>query len=145
MSFVAVLTYRARADALQAQLSWVDVDAQAVGWTMDVPFSPNLGVFPEFDLLLIGHEHEGEDVLDVYRLGERTEPGSRERDLVTLGLLAATAALARCESRGAHYRRDFPETAAGARRRLSLRTDPTGLDPRLLPAAAGATAARGLK
>lgn len=37
-----------------------------------------------------------------------------ERNLLTLGALVARAALARRESRGAHYRRDFPEHARSA-------------------------------
>lgn len=82
---------------------------------------------------LVRTEHGLQTALrELRRLGECSEAGSQERDLVTLGLLAGTAALARRESRGAHYRRDFPESAEG-RRRLTLGTDPTGLEPRLLP------------
>ncbi len=71
---------------------------------------------------------------ELRRLAVSTRAGDRARDLVTLGLLTATAALARSESRGAHFRRDHPTTGAGWQRRLRLVTDPSGLAPRLLPA-----------
>lgn len=37
-----------------------------------------------------------------------------DRNLLTIGALVARSALARQESRGAHYRSDFPGTAARA-------------------------------
>ena len=43
------------------------------------------------------------------------------RSVVTCGRLAATAALLREESRGAHYRRDFPEPREAWRRHLVFR------------------------
>lgn len=43
------------------------------------------------------------------------------RSIVTCGRLAATAALLREESRGAHYRRDFPEPREAWRRHLVFR------------------------
>lgn len=53
------------------------------------------------------------------------EPPSRESqelaDLVTCGRLVTEAALAREESRGAHYRRDFPEPREEWRRHLAWR------------------------
>ena len=45
------------------------------------------------------------------------------RDLVTVASLIATAALARTESRGAHYREDHPGTDPAWRRRIVLSQD----------------------
>ena len=44
-------------------------------------------------------------------LADRLEPGASEaRNMVDAGRLIARAALARTESRGAHYRSDYPAT-----------------------------------
>ena len=44
-------------------------------------------------------------------LAGRLEPGASEaRNMVDAGRLIAQAALARTESRGAHYRSDYPAT-----------------------------------
>ena len=51
----------------------------------------------------------------------QTPPGAQElRSLVTAGRLIARAALARCESRGAHFRLDFAKPDAAWRGRLVL-------------------------
>lgn len=47
-------------------------------------------------------------------------------NLVTLGHLALTAALARTESRGAHFRTDYPEPDPAWARHTALRLDATG-------------------
>jgi L-aspartate oxidase len=47
-------------------------------------------------------------------------------NLVTIARLMLEAALARTESRGAHFRKDFPETDEAWRRHLILRADDTG-------------------
>ena len=46
-------------------------------------------------------------------------PGE-DRDLLQVARLVVAAALAREESRGAHYRSDFPLTSAGAARHTVL-------------------------
>lgn len=47
-------------------------------------------------------------------------------NLVTLGRLVLTAALARTESRGAHFRKDYPETNPEWERHITLRLDAGG-------------------
>lgn len=78
------------------------------------------------------------------RLHERLPPGASEaRSLLTGAWLIATAALARRESRGAHFRSDFPAEDAAQCRRLALlpRVDERALAARFVPAAAGAPGA----
>ena len=53
---------------------------------------------------------------------ERTRDEHELRSFITCGRLAASAALLREESRGAHYRRDFPEPREAWRRHLVFRT-----------------------
>ena len=52
---------------------------------------------------------------------ERTREDHELRSFITCGRLAASAALLREESRGAHYRRDFPEPRETWRRHLVFR------------------------
>ena len=58
--------------------------------------------------------------------GALPDPRTREEhevaSLLTCGRLITEAALLREESRGAHYRRDFPEQRPEWRRRLVFRT-----------------------
>jgi aspartate oxidase len=61
-------------------------------------------------------------------LAERVLNGP-SRSLVTVARLVATAALARTESRGAHFRSDYPVTDPAWRRRILL--SPDGADIRL--------------
>ncbi len=61
-------------------------------------------------------------------LAEQRLPGP-SRSLVTVARLVATAALARTESRGAHFRSDHPATDPAWRRRILL--SPNGPDIRL--------------
>ncbi|MCI0890576.1 MAG: L-aspartate oxidase, partial [Chloroflexi bacterium] len=50
-------------------------------------------------------------------------PAHELANLITCGRLTATAALMREESRGAHYRSDFPEPRDSWQRHLVFRTD----------------------
>jgi L-aspartate oxidase len=57
------------------------------------------------------------------RLDHWQAPGASVHDLETANLLAlarvmVAAALARCESRGAHFREDFPQTSPGLQHSL---------------------------
>jgi L-aspartate oxidase len=56
---------------------------------------------------------------------EDTEP-TEAANLLLAGRLVARAALARRESRGGHYRSDFPQTDPAWRRRLALTLEPGG-------------------
>ncbi|WP_460569831.1 L-aspartate oxidase [Humibacter soli] len=78
----------------------------------------------------VGVERDGEGLeAAVERLEELaarssaplTVPQHEDRNLLTLGTLIARAALAREESRGAHYRSDFPDTAEVAEHSLVIR------------------------
>jgi len=74
------------------------------------------------------------------RLPETVDRSTHElRTLVTCARLASEAALLREESRGAHYRTDFPEPREEWRRHIVFRADATPLVPSY---AAGAGAAR---
>ncbi|MBW7906070.1 MAG: L-aspartate oxidase [Phycisphaerae bacterium] len=56
-------------------------------------------------------------------------PGAWEvQNLLTVALAITTAALARRESRGAHFRTDFPQTDLAGPRHIDLRLGPGGLD-----------------
>jgi L-aspartate oxidase len=55
---------------------------------------------------------------------------------VLCGRLAAEAALAREESRGAHYRADFPQPREAWRRHLVFRADAAGVATAVAPDAA---------
>jgi L-aspartate oxidase len=52
-----------------------------------------------------------------------TRAGVELANMLLVGWQMARAALAREESRGAHYRLDFPETSDTWRRRLSVRLE----------------------
>ncbi|MFP4250734.1 MAG: L-aspartate oxidase [Armatimonadota bacterium] len=84
-----------------------------------------------------GMERHGEDLTEAREQAESwagqisTVPSaSREEieaaNMVTVARLALQAALARTESRGAHYRRDVPETDDAWRRHITMRPDETG-------------------
>jgi L-aspartate oxidase len=51
---------------------------------------------------------------------ERETPSPALRNLATTALLIAAAAYARCESRGAQFRRDFPATDPAQAQRTML-------------------------
>lgn len=79
----------------------------------------------------LGLERDGDEMAEFAReLGDARPADDEARSLLPLARLTAAAALARTESRGAHYRRDFPETDAEQRlRRVVVR--PVGVDPEL--------------
>jgi L-aspartate oxidase len=72
----------------------------------------------------VGLVRTGRGLRDALARLERLAAESRDagptRDLVTVASLIATAALARTESRGAHYREDHPRTDSAWRRRIVL-------------------------
>jgi L-aspartate oxidase len=68
---------------------------------------------------LAAAEHEIGAWLAAYR-PRTTRPAVELANMLLVGWLMARSALAREESRGAHYRSDFPESRPGWRRRLSL-------------------------
>ncbi len=87
--------------------------------------------------LCAGMERTGEDLQEAlaevedWARGVATVPSASRQEaetanMVTIARLALEAALARTESRGAHYRRDFPEPDEAWRRHLTFRLDPTG-------------------
>jgi L-aspartate oxidase len=63
---------------------------------------------------------------DLERLASQAGPGGEGADLVTVGRLVVAAALERRESRGAHFRRDYPSAEPHWRRRLIGRLDAAG-------------------
>jgi L-aspartate oxidase len=78
-----------------------------------------------------------EALLGIEALSAALAPGAAEtRSLVTAARLVATAALARPESRGAHFRADHPLSDPAWRRRILL--TPEGGAPRLRTVPAGA-------
>jgi aspartate oxidase len=70
-------------------------------------------------------------------LEARLPPGGPTRNQVTVARLVATAALARPESRGAHFRADHPLTDPAWRKRILLTRDGSGtrLETEPVPAA----------
>jgi L-aspartate oxidase len=82
-----------------------------------------------------------EALAEIDEIEQRMPAGARElRSLVTVGRLIARAALARSESRGAHFRLDFPDADAAWRGRLVLGRigdrEQVGFDPASLPTGA---------
>jgi L-aspartate oxidase len=67
---------------------------------------------------LLGIERNGEDLrafveqLNAWHVDGETVHDLETRNLLLLAKVMAAGALARCESRGAHFRDDFPETSA---------------------------------
>jgi L-aspartate oxidase len=71
----------------------------------------------------LGLERTGDEMADFARELADARPADDEaRSLLPLARLTAAAALARTESRGAHWRDDFPDTDPGQRvRRVVVR------------------------
>lgn len=72
---VATLVYRPQGDILDAVLAWVDPLTGQVLHQLPVPNSPNLGLFPELDCVLVSYSEYSADApptewLDVYRLSD---------------------------------------------------------------------------
>jgi len=78
-----------------------------------------------WDAALTGEAREGDHPSARLRAGSRIAPTDRAalelRDLVLCSRLVAEAALLREESRGAHYRTDFPEARDEWRRHIVFR------------------------
>jgi L-aspartate oxidase len=66
------------------------------------------------------------DELEARRPVPTTPPEAGLRSLLLAGKAMASAALLREESRGGHYRKDFPETHEAWNRRIVLRLDSSG-------------------
>lgn len=64
--------------------------------------------------------------------GQPTREGIETRNLILLGDLICRGALAREESRGAHFRSDFPAPSASWRRHLEWKSSPAPDLPRQL-------------
>ena len=73
-----------------------------------------------------------EEVLDFTGAHLKDGISAALRNRLLLGRLFAMAELARTESRGTHYREDYPETDPAWRRRLVFRRGPGGM-PELCP------------
>ena len=84
-----------------------------------------------------GMERDGETLLEardtvrawagqIATLPVSSREEAETANMVTVANLILTAALARTESRGAHYRTDFPEADESWRRHLALRVDAAG-------------------
>jgi L-aspartate oxidase len=109
---------------------------------------PSAGALKELMWTRAGIERDGPGLLEAARilatwqgaLPPGTDRASRElRSLVVCGRLATEAALLREESRGAHYRLDFPEPREEWRRRIVYRASGERSPERLL---AGVNAGR---
>ena len=66
------------------------------------------------------------DGIRIDRLQPRAFEGGAAADPALVALMIATAALAREESRGGHWRADFPQTSPALARRLVQRVHDTG-------------------
>ncbi len=89
----------------------------------------------------LGLEREGEEIARFARELADARPADVEaRSLLPLARLTAAAALARTESRGAHFRTDFPDTDPAQRIRRAV-VRPESVGPELLtPSTEGARA-----
>ena len=88
----------------------------------------------------LGLERSGEEMADFARELADARPSDDEaRSLLLLARLTASAALARTESRGAHWRDDFPDTDPAQRVRRAV-SRPTTDSPELLTQSGGSRA-----
>jgi len=91
-----------------------DAEARAIAEELRDTMAAHVGVVRDGDGISRG-------LATIARL-RRQSQDAKTRNMLTTALLIASAAFARRESRGAHFRSDFPEIAQDARRtRLSLR------------------------
>jgi len=77
--------------------------------------------------------------LSLLRLGQESDVSTTDRNLLLIAGLVTTAALDRTESRGAHYRTDFPQPEPSRSRRSFV--DPAPAERRPLPVPLGSSAA----
>lgn len=104
----------------------VRVAAPAVRGELQRLMQRNAGMEREEESLLEAREQVEAWAGQIATVPSASREEAEVANLVTVARLILVAALTRTESRGAHYRSDFPETDETWRRHLTLRMDVTG-------------------